>query len=100
VRQGSESIVNVTNDGDLDTTVHWHGLRLENDEYDEYDGVPHETQPPLPVGGSFPYRIRIPDPGRYWYHSHIREDYTQEMGALRQHPHRARRTRLLAAGQP
>jgi FtsP/CotA-like multicopper oxidase with cupredoxin domain len=27
VRQGSEVTVNVTNDGDLDTTVHWHGLR-------------------------------------------------------------------------
>jgi FtsP/CotA-like multicopper oxidase with cupredoxin domain len=76
VRQGSEVIVNVANDGDLDTTVHWHGLRLEN----KYDGVPHETQQPIPVGGSFTYRIRFPDPGLYWYHPHIREDYTQEMG--------------------
>ncbi len=76
VRQGAEVTVNVTNDGDLDTTVHWHGLRLDN----EYDGVPHETQLPIPVGGSFTYRIRFPDPGLYWYHPHIREDYTQEMG--------------------
>src|SRR5512140_3325700 len=76
VRQGSEVIVHVTNDGDLDTTVHWHGLRLEN----KYDGVPHETQTPIPVGGEFTYRIRFPDPGLYWYHPHIREDYTQEMG--------------------
>jgi FtsP/CotA-like multicopper oxidase with cupredoxin domain len=76
VRQGSEVIVNVTNDGDLDSTVHWHGLRLDN----KYDGVPHETQLPIPVGGSFTYRIRFPDPGLYWYHPHIREDYTQEMG--------------------
>jgi FtsP/CotA-like multicopper oxidase with cupredoxin domain len=76
VRQGSEVIVNVTNDGDLDTTVHWHGLRLDN----KYDGVPHETQLPIPVGESFTYRIRFPDPGLYWYHPHIREDYTQEMG--------------------
>ena len=76
VRQGSEVIVHVTNDGDLDATVHWHGLRLEN----KYDGVPHETQTPIPVGGSFTYRIRFPDPGLYWYHPHIREDYTQEMG--------------------
>src|SRR4051794_28340289 len=30
VRQNSEITVRVTNDGDLDTTVHWHGLRLEN----------------------------------------------------------------------
>src|SRR5215218_3256947 len=76
VRQGAEVIVHVTNHGDLDTTVHWHGLRLEN----KYDGVPHETQTPIPVGGSFTYRIRFPDPGLYWYHPHIREDYTQEMG--------------------
>jgi FtsP/CotA-like multicopper oxidase with cupredoxin domain len=76
VQQGSEVTVNVTNDGDLDTTVHWHGLRLDN----EYDGVPHETQTPIPVGGSFTYKIRFPDPGLYWYHPHIREDYTQEMG--------------------
>jgi FtsP/CotA-like multicopper oxidase with cupredoxin domain len=76
VQQGSEIIVHVTNQGDLDTTVHWHGLRLEN----RYDGVPHETQAPIPVEGEFTYRIQFPDPGLYWYHPHIREDYTQELG--------------------
>jgi FtsP/CotA-like multicopper oxidase with cupredoxin domain len=76
VAQGSEIIVHVTNQGDLDTTVHWHGLRLEN----RYDGVPHETQAPIPVGGEFTYRIQFPDAGLYWYHPHIREDYTQELG--------------------
>jgi FtsP/CotA-like multicopper oxidase with cupredoxin domain len=76
VQQGTEIVVNVTNQGDLDTTVHWHGLRLEN----RYDGVPHETQAPIPVGGDFSYRIQFPDPGLYWYHPHIREDYAQELG--------------------
>ena len=76
VQQHSEVVVHVTNDGDLEATVHWHGLRLDN----AYDGVPHETQTPIPVGGDFTYRIRFPDPGLYWYHPHIREDYTQEMG--------------------
>ena len=76
VQQGSEIVVNVTNEGDLETTVHWHGLRLEN----KYDGVPHATQAPIPVGGSYSYRIQVPDPGLYWYHPHIREDYTQELG--------------------
>jgi FtsP/CotA-like multicopper oxidase with cupredoxin domain len=76
VVQGSEIIVHVENRGDLDTTVHWHGLRLEN----RYDGVPHETQAPIPVGGEFTYRIQFPDAGLYWYHPHIREDYTQELG--------------------
>jgi FtsP/CotA-like multicopper oxidase with cupredoxin domain len=76
VAQGSEIIVHVVNHGDLDTTVHWHGLRLEN----KYDGVPHETQEPIPVGGEFTYRVQFPDAGLYWYHPHIREDYTQELG--------------------
>jgi FtsP/CotA-like multicopper oxidase with cupredoxin domain len=76
VQQGSEVTVHVANDGDLEATVHWHGLRLEN----AYDGVPHETQTPIAVGAGFSYRLRFPDPGLYWYHPHIREDYTQEMG--------------------
>ena len=76
VRQGSEIRVRVRNDGDHETTVHWHGLRVEND----YDGVPDETQAPIPVGGEFTYRLRFPDDGIYWYHPHIREDYGIEMG--------------------
>jgi FtsP/CotA-like multicopper oxidase with cupredoxin domain len=56
--------------------VHWHGLRLEN----KYDGVPHATQAPIPVGGDFSYRVQFPDPGLYWYHPHIREDYALELG--------------------
>ena len=75
VRQGSQLLVDVVNDGDLETTVHWHGLRLEN----RYDGTT-ATQQPIPIGGTFTYRLTFPDPGVYWYHPHIREDYGQEMG--------------------
>ena len=42
--------------------------------------MPHETQAPIPVGGGFTFRIQFPDAGLYWYHPHIREDYTQELG--------------------
>ena len=76
VRQGSEITVHVRNDADIEATVHWHGLRLDN----AYDGVPHETQAPIPVGGDFTYRLRFPDAGLYWYHPHIREDYGLDMG--------------------
>jgi FtsP/CotA-like multicopper oxidase with cupredoxin domain len=75
VKEGSEITVNIENRGDLETTVHWHGLRLDN----RYDGTP-EIQPPIPVGGGFTARVVFPDPGVYWYHPHIREDYGQEMG--------------------
>jgi FtsP/CotA-like multicopper oxidase with cupredoxin domain len=76
VDEGSEITVQVTNDGDVEATVHWHGLRLEN----RYDGVPHETQAPIPIGGTFTYKVQFPDAGFYWYHPHIREDFGLEMG--------------------
>ena len=75
IEQGSTITVHVTNHGDLDATVHWHGLRLEN----RYDGT-HETQAPIPVGETFTYQVHVPDAGAHWYHPHIREDYGQEMG--------------------
>ena len=75
VKEGSEIIVHVENRGDMEATVHWHGLRLEN----EYDGT-HETQRPVAVGEKFTARVSFPDPGLYWYHPHIREDYGQELG--------------------
>ena len=76
VDQGSQITVQVRNDGDVEATVHWHGLRLDN----RYDGVPHETQEPIPIGGTFTYQLQFPDAGFYWYHPHIREDYGLEMG--------------------
>jgi len=75
VRQHTEVVVNAANDGDLATTVHWHGLRLDN----RFDGT-HHTQDPIGTGGEFGYQISFPDPGVYWYHPHIRQDYGQEMG--------------------
>ena len=76
VDQGSEVTIEATNLGDVDATLHWHGLRLAN----RFDGVPGETQEPIENGGKFTYRLQFPDPGFYWYHPHIREDFAQEMG--------------------
>jgi FtsP/CotA-like multicopper oxidase with cupredoxin domain len=75
IPEGATVTVHVRNEGDLEATVHWHGLRLEN----RYDGT-HDTQAPIPVGETFTYEVHVPDPGAYWYHPHIREDYGQEMG--------------------
>jgi FtsP/CotA-like multicopper oxidase with cupredoxin domain len=73
--EGGEIRVRVQNRGDLEATVHWHGLRLDN----RFDGT-HETQDPVQVGERFEYRLAFPDAGTYWYHPHIRQDYGQEMG--------------------
>jgi len=50
------------------TSVHWHGIRIEN----AMDGVSGFTQPPVAPGKSFDYRFTAPDAGTYWYHSHHR----------------------------
>src|SRR4051794_41574145 len=55
VAQGSEVIVNVENRGDLEATVHWHGLRRDH----RYGGT-HETQKPMELGETFQYRLEFP----------------------------------------
>jgi suppressor of ftsI len=76
VPQYAEIVVEFTNRLDQPTTIHWHGVRLEN----RFDGVPDLTQEPVPPGGSFTYRVRFPDAGIYWYHPHVREDIQQDLG--------------------
>lgn len=74
--RGSRVVVEFTNNIELPTTVHWHGLRLDN----AFDGVPGVTQPPVMTGGSFTYELKFPDTGIYWYHPHMREDIQQDLG--------------------
>ena len=51
---------------DQPTTIHWHGIRIDN----AMDGVPHMTQHPAPPGGEFLYDFVAPDAGTFWYHPH------------------------------
>jgi suppressor of ftsI len=76
VKEGETAYIEFTNNLDMETTVHWHGIRLKN----EFDGVPDVTQDPVLPGESFTYEINFKDEGVYWYHPHIREDYQQELG--------------------
>jgi suppressor of ftsI len=76
VSRGSEITVAFTNHLPQATTVHWHGIRLDS----RSDGVPGMTQPAVPPGGTYVYRVRFPDAGMYWYHPHVREDVQQELG--------------------
>jgi FtsP/CotA-like multicopper oxidase with cupredoxin domain len=76
VSQGSEVTINFKNETDVPSTLHSHGLRLDN----AFDGVPPETQKEVKPGESFTYKLKFPDAGMYWYHPHVREDYAQELG--------------------
>lgn len=53
---------------DEPSTVHWHGIRLEN----AMDGVPGLTQHAVEPGQSFLYDFAADDAGTYWYHPHVR----------------------------
>lgn len=74
--QGATVVVEFTNNIEMPTTIHWHGLRLDN----RFDGIPGLTQPPVEVGASFTYELFFKDAGIYWYHPHIREDIQQDLG--------------------
>ena len=76
VDRDSEITVEFTNDVSWPTTIHWHGLRLDNAS----DGVPFVTQDPVLPGERFTYTLRFPDAGIYWYHPHHREDVQQDLG--------------------
>jgi len=76
VQQGSTFTVNVTNNIDQPTTIHWHGIRLDN----RFDGTADVTQKPIEPGESFTYTVKVPDEGMFWYHPHVREDLQQDLG--------------------
>jgi FtsP/CotA-like multicopper oxidase with cupredoxin domain len=68
LRQGERLRIEVQNDLPVDTTMHWHGLRLPN----AMDGVPGVTQRPIAAnGGRFVYEFDLPDAGTFWYHPHL-----------------------------
>ncbi|MEM7171375.1 MAG: multicopper oxidase family protein [Pseudomonadota bacterium] len=63
---GQSAIIDVANNLGEPTTVHWHGLRISN----EQDGVPYLTQWPIMTGETARYSFAPPDAGTYWYHPH------------------------------
>lgn len=65
-REGEELTLNVTNNLEEDTSIHWHGLLVPF----EMDGVPGVTFPGIKPGKTFTYRFAVPQNGTYWYHSH------------------------------
>jgi FtsP/CotA-like multicopper oxidase with cupredoxin domain len=67
-KQGERLRIEVENALGVDTTVHWHGVRVPN----AMDGVPQLTQAPIKAkGGRFTYEFELRDAGTYWYHPHL-----------------------------
>ncbi len=58
------------------TSVHWHGLRIDN----AMDGVPGVTQDPIQPNAHFIYRLKLEEAGTYWYHPHFNAGEQLERG--------------------
>ncbi|MAL99283.1 MAG: copper oxidase [Alteromonadaceae bacterium] len=65
-KEGEVVTINVTNNLDEMTSVHWHGLILPF----EQDGVPGISFPGIKPGETFTYEFPIAQAGTYWFHSH------------------------------
>lgn len=66
VTRGQRVEIDVENGLEEGTSVHWHGIRLEN----KMDGVPMLTQELINPADTKTYSFVPPDEGTYWYHSH------------------------------
>lgn len=64
--RGDRLAVELVNDLEESTSIHWHGLRLPH----AMDGVPHLTQDPVEPGERFEYAFDLQDAGTYFYHPH------------------------------
>lgn len=65
-REDTPIRLNVRNDLDVDTSIHWHGLLVPF----HMDGVPGVSFPGIKPRSTFTYEFSTPQNGTYWYHSH------------------------------
>ena len=65
-RVGDTLEVTFNNKMKQESSIHWHGVLLPNDQ----DGVPYLTTKPIAPHSSFTYKFRVRHSGTYWYHSH------------------------------
>lgn len=64
--EGDTAEIHVHNLMHHETSIHWHGLLLPN----EQDGVPYLTTPPIGPHSTYTYKFVLRQNGTYWYHSH------------------------------
>lgn len=72
-------IVNVTNNLDEPTALHFHGMFQNTTSF--MDGPVGVTQCPIPSGSNFIYNFTVNQPGTYWYHSHYSAQYPDGLRA-------------------
>lgn len=64
--EGDDAVIRVKNELREDSSLHWHGILLPNDQ----DGVPHVNMAPIKPEETREFRFRLRHGGTFWYHSH------------------------------
>ncbi|WP_444924124.1 copper resistance system multicopper oxidase [Microbulbifer sp. DLAB2-AF] len=64
--EGQTVTLNVLNQLDKNTSIHWYGIRVPN----PMNGVPGLNFSGIRPGENFRYRFKVTQSGTYWYHSH------------------------------
>lgn len=89
-REGDEVTIRVTNQLQVATSIHWHGILLPY----QMDGVPGISFKGIAPGETFVYRFKLRQSGTYWYHSHSGfQEMTGMYGALIIEPREGERHR-------
>lgn len=74
-KEGETVTLNVTNNMAEDTSIHWHGIILPEDQ----DGVPGISFAGIKPGTTHKYQFKVNQSGTYWYHSH--SGFQEQTGA-------------------
>ncbi|ANI90092.1 hypothetical protein A9P82_12850 [Arachidicoccus ginsenosidimutans] len=64
--ESDTAIIYVHNAMMMETSLHWHGILLPNNQ----DGVPYLTTVPIMPHQTLKYKFPLVQSGTYWYHSH------------------------------
>jgi FtsP/CotA-like multicopper oxidase with cupredoxin domain len=85
--QGQPVAINVINRTFEETSVHWHGVALQDSYYDGGAGMGmamkgDRMSPPIEPGASFEARFTPPDAGTFMYHAHMDDGWQLASGFI------------------
>lgn len=82
--RGEPVAITIVNHLSVPTTVHWHGIELDDSYMDgvpDFSGARDHLTPAIAPGDSFVARFTPPRAGTFMYHAHV-NDAAEELGGL------------------
>lgn len=82
--RGEPAAITIVNHLDEPTTVHWHGIEIQDSYMDGaqgFGGTGKHLTPPIAPGDSFVARFTPPRAGTFMYHAHV-DDVREQLAGL------------------